>query len=342
MEPKNIKKIAIILRNGFGDFICAVPLIKHIENSYPDAEITLFVDKRNCAIVPYFFSHLKVVVIPGGNKYLALIQIALKYRSENFDIVIAVKTSPMKLNNLFLAILGGKQRFAIVDEKSWHSRFINRPRLQEQFKQGHQALNCLRIFEPDIQSLPAELYPKIQVDKLTHKKLTLAPPYLFISVSNNRPACSLSISTLANIANNVHKQNSFSVIISCMEQDKSRAIELHKSLNMDSQVYETPDLNSFLSLLNCADVVLVGDGGTCHFAACLNKKLIALYAITILERWGPLSESAICFSDNDNVNNIPTEQIQESLQRFIDLSRAETPAANDNMLPPLKQANPFS
>lgn len=342
MEPKNIKKIAIIRRNGFGDFICAVPLIKHIENSYPDAEITLFVDKRNCAIVPYFFSHLKVVVIPGGNKYLALIQIALKYRSENFDIVISVKTSPMKLNNLFLALLDGKQRFAIVDKKSWHSRFINRPRPQEQFKQGHQALNCLRILDPKIQSLSSELYPRIQLDQSPNEKLALSPPYLFISVSNNRTTSSLAVPALANIANNVHKLSSFSVIISYQRQDKDRAIELRQSLNMDSQICDTPDLSSFLSLLNCADVVLVGDGGICHFAACLNKKLVALYANTSIETWGPLSDNAICFFDNDNVNNIPTEQIEESMLRFINLSRTETPAANDNMLPSAKQANPFS
>lgn len=342
MEPKNIKKIAIIRRNGFGDFICAVPLIKHIENSYPNAEITLFVDKRNCAIVPYFFSHLKTIVIPGGNKYLALLKIALKFRSEHFDLAISVKTSPMKLNNLFLALLGGKQRLAIVDEKSWHSRLINRPRPQEKFKQGHQALNCLKILDPEIQSLPSELYPRIQLQQPHNEKLALPPPYLFISVSNNRATSSLAVPALANIANNVHKQSPFSVIISYQGQDKDRAMELRQSLYMDSQICDTPDLSGFLSLLNCVDVVLVGDGGICHFAACLNKKLVALYANTSIETWGPLSDNAVCFFDENDVNNIPTEQIEESILRFIDLSRAKILVANDDMVALVKQVNPFS
>ncbi|WP_159565891.1 glycosyltransferase family 9 protein [Budvicia diplopodorum] len=330
MNSENIKKIAVIRRNGFGDFICTVPLIKHLENCYPNAEITLFVDKRNHSLVPFFFRHMKTVVIDGGNKYLALIKTALKYRSENFDMVISVKTSPMKLNNLFLALLGGRHRFAIVDEKSWHSRFINQPRPQEQFKQGHQALNCLRILNPEIKSLPSDLYPKIQLDKHTNEKLTQSSPYLFLSVSNNRAACSLAVSTLASLANGVYKNVPFSVIISYLGQDKNRAIELHQSLDMDSHIYETPDLNSFLSLLNSADVVLVGDGGTCHFAACLNKKLIALYAVTILERWGPLSDSAVCLSDPTNVNNIPMEEIAKAVEHFIRLSHAEMQYVSDN------------
>lgn len=317
MKPKNAKKIAIIRRNGFGDFICTVPLIKHIESCYPDAEITLFVDKRNHALVPYFFRHLKMVVIPAGNKYLSLIRVALKYRSENFDLVISVKTSPMKLNNLFLALLGGKHKFAIVDENSWHSQFVNRPRPQKQYQSGHQALNCLRILEPEIQQLPPDLYPRIQIEKQLDEPIALAPPYLFISVSNNRATSSLDVSTLARIANNVVEKHSFSVLISYQGHDKNRAIELQKALKMNSQICDTPDLDSFLSLLNSADVVLVGDGGICHFAACLNKKLVALYANTLLEAWGPLSNDAICFYDADNVNNISVEEIEKGVEHFI-------------------------
>ncbi|AKJ41987.1 glycosyltransferase family 9 protein [Pragia fontium] len=317
MYQQDIRKIAIVRRNGFGDFICAVPLIMHLEKTYPDAVITLFVDERNHSIVPYFFTHLKTVVIPAGNKYLSLLRVGLTYRAKKFDLVISVKSSPMKLNNLFLAVLGGKHNLAIVDEKSWHSKFINHPRNADLYKIGHQALQCLRIFDPAIQHISSDLYPKISLDRLTPLSVSLPSPYLLVSVSNNRISSTLSSTSLASIANDIYKKHDISLIISCHKKDKKQAKELQHALNMPSQIFITPDLNSFLSVLNLADIVLVGDGGICHFAASMNKNLVALYAGTSLEKWGPLSEQAICLFDTNNVNNIPEIEIKKAVEPFL-------------------------
>ncbi|MDR0806684.1 MAG: hypothetical protein LBN41_08090 [Enterobacteriaceae bacterium] len=317
MILQDIKKIAIIRRNGFGDFICAVPLIRHIENTYPNAKITLFVDERNHSIVPYFFKHLEVVVIPRGNKYFSLFKTGLKYRGRKFDLVVSVKASPMKLNNLFMAILGGKHNMAIVDKGKWHSRFVDYQRNPADYKTGHQALNCLRIFDPDIKCIAPDLYPEIKLDNIAQQSISLPRPYLLVSISNNRPDSTISLESLAHIANDLYIKHDISVLISCMENDHKQAEKLQHALNMGSQICITPDLDSFLSLLNQADVVLVGDGGICHFAASLNKNLVALYAGTSLEKWGPLSKHTICLFDEKNVNNLPLSDVKNAVETFL-------------------------
>lgn len=339
MKQQNIKKIALIRRNGFGDFICAVPLIKYLEQRYPEAEITLFVDQRNHALVPYFFSHHNIQVIPKGNKYLSLLKTAWKHRTKQFDLAISIKSSPMKLNNFFLALLGAKHRIAIVDDKSWHSKLINHPRLAHQYKEDHQALSCLRLFDPQIVSLEPTLYPKLKLKKRPFP-LTVKAPYLFLSVSNNFRERTPSVERLASIANNLHKKLGFSVLISYQPQERAKAISLQQMLDMDSQLCDTPSLDDFLMLLDQADVVLAGDSGVCHFSASLNKKLVALYTQAQLKNWRPLSEQAICLQDICNVNNIPQQDIEDAVEHFLRLAHAQRAASQHFINPDKTQSKP--
>jgi len=54
-----MKKIAVVRRNGLGDLLCAFPLINYFQKYQPDAQITLFVDKRNAPLIPYLPPQLK-------------------------------------------------------------------------------------------------------------------------------------------------------------------------------------------------------------------------------------------------------------------------------------------
>ncbi|MBI6547429.1 glycosyltransferase family 9 protein [Xenorhabdus lircayensis] len=82
-------KIAILRRNGLGDFICTLPLIKYLQKKYPDSEISLFIDAGNVDLAHYLCADINVNIIPKGNKYLSILKIALKFRRKRFDIAIS-------------------------------------------------------------------------------------------------------------------------------------------------------------------------------------------------------------------------------------------------------------
>ncbi|CAM3889273.1 glycosyltransferase family 9 protein [Xenorhabdus thuongxuanensis] len=155
-------KIAILRRNGFGDLICTQPLIKFLQKRYPNSEISLFIDSGNAELAYYLCPEINICIIPKGNKYPAIIKTALAFRRKKFDIAISTKPTPMKLNNLFLWLLGAKKRYAVVTNKHWHTKLINYPVNQEQVNGYHQALKVLRIFSPNENKLSPEFFPCIK------------------------------------------------------------------------------------------------------------------------------------------------------------------------------------
>lgn len=299
------KRIAILRRNGYGDLLCIAPLVACLEERYPEVSITLFVEERNKALVPYLFPQHHHIVIPSGNKYWQIAKTAL--RQKPFDLVLSPNPAPMKLNNVFLGLTRAPEKIAVTQGRPWHGQFIKTKR---PFNHGgHQALRSLQVFDPTITTINPAWYPTIQTRPLP---LNLPKPILFFSLVNNRPASQLTLERFASIANKIYRERPFSVALSC----PSNLTFTHR-LEMPAEAIATPSFDTFLSLLAGVDAVLTGDGGTCHLAAALQKPQVALYAVTSFERWRPLSDKATCLIDRDNVNNIDADAIEEALTRSL-------------------------
>ncbi|WP_118985464.1 glycosyltransferase family 9 protein [Photorhabdus sp. CRCIA-P01] len=118
-------KIAILRRNGLGDLICTQPLIKYLQYRFPAAKIHLFIESNNKELAGYLSPEIITHIIPKGNKYTTTLGTALKWRKLHFDIAISAKPTPMKLNNLFLWLLGAKKRYAVTQSHQWHEKLIN-------------------------------------------------------------------------------------------------------------------------------------------------------------------------------------------------------------------------
>ena len=97
-------KIAIVRRNGLGDLLAVMPLVKLCKEKHPGCHVTLFVDHRNAPLLPYLEGFDEAIVIePSKNKYISLLKTLLKNRHRSFDLVISARPTPMQWLNLFLA-----------------------------------------------------------------------------------------------------------------------------------------------------------------------------------------------------------------------------------------------
>ncbi|PHM24397.1 glycosyltransferase family 9 protein [Xenorhabdus ehlersii] len=308
-------KIAILRRNGLGDLICTQPLIKFLQKTYPDAEISLFIDSGNAELAHYLYPEINICIIPKGNKYLAIIKTALAFRRKKFTIAISAKPTPMKLNNLFLWLLGAKKRYAVVTDKNWHAKLINYPVNQEQVNGYHQALKVLRTFSPNENKLSAELFPCIKFNN-TFQPIEPQTPMILFSVSNNRKYSLINNERLTLIANKIlenHPDTKF--FISSYQHDTPLAEDLKLRIGKNSEVVVSDSLDSFLALLNSMTLIVVGDGGICHLAAALQKKLVAFYGVTKPENWAPLAtkDKSITLYDPENVNNIDLNKVYPAI-----------------------------
>ncbi|WFQ79865.1 glycosyltransferase family 9 protein [Xenorhabdus sp. SF857] len=308
-------KIAILRRNGLGDLICTQPLIKFLQKTYPNAEINLFIDSGNTELAYYLCPEIKIHILPRGNKYLSIIKTALAFRRKNFEIAISAKPTPMKLNNLFLWLLGAKRRYAVVTDKHWHAKLVNYPVKQEQVNGYHQALKVLRTFSPNESKLSPETFPYIEF-KNTFQSIEQQTPMILFSISNNRKYSLINNERLTLIANKIlENYPDTKFFISSYKHDTPLAEDLKSRIGKNSEVVVSDSLDSFLTLLNSMTLIVVGDGGICHLAAALQKKLVAFYGVTRPENWAPLAtkDTTITLYHPENVNNIDLGKVYPAI-----------------------------
>jgi len=308
MHPK---KIGIVRRNGLGDLLCVMPLVGLCKERFPGCHVTLFVDGRGAPLLPYLEGIDQAVVLPfSKNKYGALVKTAWAQRKQKFDLLISAKPSPMKLLNLFLYTLRGKNRIAYVDGK-WHSRLINQPRSYDPHEEKHQMVKSLCLLDPSFTTIPGHLKPRLKVEPA----FRFNQRTLLVSVTNNRLGSSLDTDKTQRILNAL--QSPFKVIINCEPADRARADLLAAGLKMPLEVISTPGFEEFMGLIASVDAFFIGDGGIMHLAAALDKPQVVLFGGTKVWEWAPLSEKAICLSDPHNVNFISEEKIQQALERIV-------------------------
>ncbi len=312
-------KYAIVRRNGIGDFISAtVPVCNYIKDKFPDSELHLFLSDLNFSLAKYFFPNEATYVIHSGNKYLEAIKTAVRYRYISPDIGISLAPSYNKLNGIFLKLLGANSIFGIKGKESIVDVvFAKLANIEEE---KHVALQNIKILDANISEIPQKYYPRI--DKSLIKKCSVVLPSsrkIIIELSNHRATSQLTNEKLASILNSVGKHQEFSVIISLMDKDKSRALELQKALHMPSTIAITPTLDDFVSLVNQAEGFLLGDGGAAHIAGALRKPGVALYGGTSVCRWGVLSNKVEHLFDKKDVNNIDSGLIEQKLLDALSL-----------------------
>lgn len=282
-----------------------MPLVSLCKERFPGCRVTLFVDERGAPLVPYLDIDEAVVIASSPNKYASLLKTVWSQRHRKFDLLISARPTPMKLLNLFLYALNGKETIAYTDE-SWHSKLITNPRPSDK-EERHQMVKSLRLLDPSIESVPHSARPRINVKPA----FKFDRPALLVSVTNNRLGSTLDADKTQRLLNSLKK---FQVVINCEPDDVERANILAAGLTMPTQVIPTASFDDFVALIASVDALFIGDGGIMHLAAALDKPQVVLFGGTKIWEWAPLSDKAICLSDPHNVNFIPEEKIQQALE----------------------------
>ena len=105
-----INKIFIINFGGIGDEILFLPTIISLKKTYPEAKITLCLEKRTKSIkdLTDLIDELYFVDIKGKNKYSELLKMVLKARFGKYDAILS--SGGNKLISVLLFMTGIKKR----------------------------------------------------------------------------------------------------------------------------------------------------------------------------------------------------------------------------------------
>lgn len=316
-----MKKVAIVRRNGLGDLICTLPLIYYLIDRGDD--ITLFIDERNAPLIPYLPPLGKIVVLPiTGNKYITHLKVALAHRKARYDLALSAKTSPMKLINIFLYVLGAKKRIAYTDE-SWHRLLINAPIPFDlkKSKRTHQALKALEMVAPHLSFIPKEHYPRLIPPK-TKSPLLPPQPILLLSASTTRPSSRFDERRYAALVNRLYneKGNFFTLILG-EPKDQIRGAVLASHLKVPHLLHFPTNFDEFVHLVSSSDFIFIGDGGIGHIAAALDKQLVILFGESHPAEWAPLGNQVTTLYDRVHVNRLKDDEIYAQIKLFTNHKR---------------------
>ena len=216
-------------------------------------------------------------------------------------------------------LIGAKERYARVNQKLLSRIFINHPLKMDDdmIHSYHVGLGSLKVYDSLINNIEQELLPRFNKSLIPDFNTELTGPFIMVEVSNNRITSQLSNEKMARILNDLINIKKFAVFITAKTEDKKKAENLKSMLNMESEIYINPDIHKFISFVNKADIVLAGDGGLGHIAGALNKKIVAVYGQTSIERWGILGGKVEHLYDPVDVNNIDDIIIKKALAGFL-------------------------
>ena len=309
----------MIRRTGLGDFIAGmVPICNYLQIVYGKCDFHFFMNDRNAELVRYFFPDAHIYCIPRGNKYVEALKMAWKHRYIHPEIGFSPMPDYPKLNNLFLYLIGAKERYGRVT--SAMSKTANHPYCcsENELYKNSVALCSLKFFDHSIETVPDEVYPEFNQNLIKPYRCQFAgKKHIMVEVSNNRETSQLSNQKTADVLNSLFNDYPFSVLITAKESDFSKADNLKSLLNMKSEIYTTPNIHDFISYVNAADIVLCGDGGLGHIAGALNKKTVALYGKTSVNHWGVIGHQVIHLFDENDVNNIAAESISNAMIDYL-------------------------
>jgi len=331
LSTKPIKNIAVSCRQLLGDFILTTTLLNYCREMFPQAKLWIFGWDFQRPLLKYFSAHDHFVEF--SDRYCRtgnIFKNAILNRRQKFDLAIDTKDHPSATGALFSLLLGAKYRAGFVN-KDLLGKFINYGTdfIPEQKNSIHTALMYLRFLDPIIKEIPEKFYPKFvipaavkeQYQKQLNQSLATIESYpgplLYVSVSSNGDYRYLGEQRFAEVLNTVFQQIPFRVVIGGVAKNSDRAHALSKLLLMPNTVMLTESIDQFILLIYTVDACFIGEGGTGHVAAALDKPQLILFGKVRVEAWKPLNPRVSYLSHPTDVKDLPLELIKSTLAEFL-------------------------
>ncbi len=325
---KNYKNVLFINYGGIGDEILFLPTISAFKNKYPNAKITLALEKRSKAIkdLTNLIDDIITVDIKanGLKKYINVLKFIISNWFKNFDCVISSGKSPLVAIILFLS--GIKERVGYKSKLNFlltKSAELNEN--QYAGKMYHDLLKPLAIEEYE--------NPKIIPDKEFEIKnfIAIHPGVSKMSISKNILKCP-DLDFWNNLIIGLLSKGK-KVLLLGTNDDKELIDEILKNKeiknnsNFINYFNKTKNIMEMASIMKASDSVICVDSAPLHVAVGVGAKIFAIFAPTNEEKLVP---------KNDNITIIANKscKCRPCLwhKRSVNCDNSECLQINPNMI----------
>ncbi|MGK3126752.1 glycosyltransferase family 9 protein [Candidatus Pantoea formicae] len=328
-----MKNILVIRRDNIGDMVCTTPLLEGLKRTFPDAKITLLVNKIAQDVVSHNPHVDRLYVYKkakhrGKNEttfgvYWQRLKIMLALRKTHFDATILANPVPCKYS-LRLAKMAGADNIigaALPDVQ------LDHPFRKSDFQGSHQVehtfsyLSALTDNLPDVPAVNLYLTDsEREVAKTRVAQSFSSPGRIYgVHISSRSSKRRWQIASYAAFINKLLEDEQAHVLVFWSPQgtldphdkgDAVRANELMQMVNSPRVArYPTASVREVIAGFNLCEQILCSDGGQMHLAAGLHKKQIVFFGDTDAALWHPWSgEYEILQTPSGECSDISVDQ----------------------------------
>jgi len=308
----DVKKIAVFRALQLGDMLCAIPAMRALRASYPDAEITLIGLPWAAGFVKRFSNYFnRFIYFPGypGLPEQTFVEEALQFflkriQHEQFDLVLQMQGNGTVVNPLV-------HQFNAKHVAGFHNRDsrVNSPLFVEYPNQGHEVRRMLTLMKHlGIHDMGTQMeFPINQHDyeELDQLDLPITPKkYVVVHPGSRGASRQWPPSYFALLADYCY-DNGYTPVITGTEEERDITSELRRCMRNDAvDCTGQTSLGAMAVLLKDAGFLIANCTGVAHIAAAVQTPGIIISMNGECDRWKHAIHKTTDWTKNAHLDNV--------------------------------------
>lgn len=291
------ESICIVRLSALGDVTHAVPVLRAIQQQWPQTRITWICARLEHKLLSVL-EGVRFVVIDKNSGWSGYLQLRRELAGERFDVMLQMQTSA-RANFTGACVRAdiklGWDRFRARD---FHRLFMTHSipeTRQEHQLQGH--LSFARSIGLDVKEPNWNFPVSPEAEAFAQAHLPDKQRILVISPCSSHARRNWNVQGYAAVADYAIERHCMAVVLSGgpteLEQHTGLAIE-QAMKNDVTNLIGKDTLQQLVAVLKRADLVLTPDAGPSHLANALGTAVIGLHASTWAKRSGPYNSLHLC------------------------------------------------
>lgn len=327
------RKILLIRRNGIGDMICALPLVRRVRAAFPGARVDVLASERNAPLLAHGALVDRVLVYRRGrgllrNHYFNLPKLMRPIRAERYDLAIAITGGFSKLVAVLTYATGAPRRIGFVPAHGHALDFCFDPGVAQPDVREHQIERCLRLGDAlGIARVPTDVSFALGAEDERYAADMLASHalqpgrFVLYNVSSSRPESAWTAERIAATATELARRHGLPTLACGLPQDAG----LLAATGLPQVV--TPSVHRFAALVRRSKFLMCSDGGAMHVAAAMHAPAFVLFATADPQTWRPWGVPFGYLRSGTRVEHIAVETVLGRLAQWLPALQDERASA---------------
>ena len=326
-DPARLRRILAIRRNGIGDMICALPTLRALRRTFPEARLDILASEANAEIALASGAVDEVFVYRRGagifrNHYFNLYRIMPAIRAREHELAIAISGGPSALLEAITYATRIPWRIGFVEEGARSHACYNIP-VHPARERQHQIESCLQLLEPlgakpgtiDVSFALGEEHQGFAARVLAENGLSRGV-YALYNVSSGRAQSRWRAERIAGTANALAARG-LPLVLCGLAADMDLMRRIATLAGRPLAALATPTVLHFAALVKGARFLMCGDGGPMHVAAAMGTPAFVLFASTDPALWRPWGVPFAYIRSGSTVDAIEVAAVLERLQKWL-------------------------